>query len=246
MYMHYVFGMTPDFGGKPWSYIHYLAIKSAALVNKPEHIYFWYEHEPTGEWWEQTKPYLTLKQTVAPKHIYGRPLLHPAHKSDVLRLQALKTYGGVYCDCDVLCLRPFSELQHVGFWMGKQHADYGLCNATMGGTAHSEFLYHWMAEYKTFRSTGRDQYWDEHSVKTPYRLAHKYPNAITIFDQFHFFEPDWNRIQRVFDADDNLLSRAYSVHLWETFSWPWLSQLTPQTINKTSEIGRRLLATGAL
>lgn len=246
MNMHYVFGMAPDFGGKPWCYAHHLAIKSAVVVNKPDNIYFWYEHEPTGEWWDLTKPYLTLQKIEAPTEIHGRPLLHPAHQADVVRLRALQRYGGVYCDCDVICLRPFNELKHVGFWMGKQHEDYGLCNATMGGAASSEFLERWLDAYKTFRSKGRDEYWDEHSVKIPYQLAKSHPRLITVFDQFHCFEPTWNGIEKVFKADGKDLARAYSVHLWETFSWPWLSKLTPDTINRHSEIGKRLVALGVI
>lgn len=246
MDMHYVFGLVKNFGGKPWSYAHYLAIKSAVIVNKPDHIYFWYQYEPSGEWWEQTKPYLTLRTIKAPTFIHGRPLVHPAHKADVVRLQVLQQYGGVYCDCDVWCLRPFAELQHVGFWMGKQHADYGLCNATMGGNAHADFLTRWLGEYKTFRSRGRDRYWDEHSVKLPYKLAQQHPDTITIFDQFHFFEPTWRNIHTVFQQPGELMARSYSVHLWETMSWPWLSKLTPDTWNRDSEIAQRMAAAGVL
>jgi len=246
MNLHYVFGMTPNFGGKPWSYIHYLAIHSAHVVNRPDHIYFWYHHEPRGEWWEKTKPLVTLKKIIAPTSVHGRPLRHPAHQADVVRLNVLRTYGGAYCDCDVLCLRPFAELNHCGFWMGRQHADYGLCHATMGGDPDAPFVRRWLEEYKTFRSRGRDRYWDEHSVKLPYQLAKAHPTEITIFDRFHFFDPDWRHIRTVFDQPGDLLAQSYSVHLWETFSWPWLSQLTPDTWNRQSELAVRLSAAGVL
>lgn len=238
--------MNEDFGGKPWSYFHYLAIKSAFIVNKPERIYFWYQYEPSGFWWEETKQYLTLRNIEAPNSIYDRPLLHPAHKADVLRLKVLQEYGGVYCDCDVWCLRPFSELKHVGFWMGKQGDNYGLCNATMGSDKNSEFSYIWLEEYKKFRSKGRDKYWDEHSVKIPYYLSKKYKNKITTFEKFNFFEPDWKNIKIIFEKSKNLLSNSYSVHLWETFSWPWLSKLNPDNFNNNCEISKLLILNGTL
>ena len=33
---HFVFGMAPDFGGKPFSLVHYLSVKSALTLNQPE------------------------------------------------------------------------------------------------------------------------------------------------------------------------------------------------------------------
>lgn len=39
------------------------------------------------------------------KSIYGNEVVHFAHKADVLRLEALRDYGGVYLDTDVLVVR---------------------------------------------------------------------------------------------------------------------------------------------
>ena len=45
---HFCFGFTPDFGGKPFSLVHYLAVKSAHEVNKPDMMHFYHKYEPTG------------------------------------------------------------------------------------------------------------------------------------------------------------------------------------------------------
>lgn len=247
MDVHYVFGLVPDFGGKPWCYAHYMSVRSVVAVNKPERVHFWYEYEPVGAWWEQTKPYLTLHQIEAPKDIFGRALVHPAHKADVIRLQKLLEYGGVYLDIDVWCLKPFAEIAHCGFWMGKQGTqEYGLCNATMGGNPGAPFVTKWLAQYKTFRSKGRDKYWDEHSVRLPGKLARQYPNDITLLPHDRLFWPDWNHIHEVFQKPGGWLTNAYSVHLWETYSYEWLSQLTPETLNYDSELVRLLVAGNVL
>lgn len=239
--------MAEDFGGKPWSWIHHMAVVTAAAVNKPETILFWHEHEPSGHWWEASKPYLTLQKIAAPREIFGRPLLHPAHQADVVRLRSVLEHGGVYVDADVWCLRPFAELDHCGFWMGRQQDAYGLCNATFGGEPGAAFAEAWLAEYSWFRSQGRDRYWDEHSVRLPLRLAESHP--ITVFPPTWFFAPLWGDLPQIFSrrqAERNWLRDSYSVHLWETITWPHLKRLGPTTIDRQSEIGKRLDALGVL
>ena len=77
--IHFVYGLAPNFGwdayermdrqrnimvkspkADAFDILKYLAVKSAHDVNKPDKIYFWYQHEPHGEWWDKAKPYLTL------------------------------------------------------------------------------------------------------------------------------------------------------------------------------------------
>lgn len=224
-----------------------MAVESAARVNRPAEILFWHEHEPTGQWWEASRPYLTLCKIEAPRSIHGRPLLHPAHQADVVRLRVLLEHGGVYIDSDVWCLRPFAELNHGGFWMGRQAQHYGLCNATFGGCAGSPFVTRWLDSYRTFRSTGRDQYWDEHSVRIPKQLAEQWPDEITVFPPTHFFHPLWGQLRRCFrHGSSSLLRSSYSVHLWESICWDWLRDLNPKSIDRRSEIGRLLLQIGVL
>jgi len=246
-----VFGMNADYGGKPWSWVHHMAVVTAAAVNDPKRILFWHEHEPTGHWWEQSRPFLTMKKITAPREIHGRELVHPAHRADVVRLEALIDHGGVYIDADVWCLKPFASIEHRGFWMGRQGPSYGLCNATMGGTKGSPFAKRWLAEYATFRSRGRDQYWDEHSVRLPLKLARKHRDEITIFPQSYFFSPLWRDLGRIFRPGAAArgyprLVESYSVHLWESIAWDFLKRLGPDRVPCDSEIGARLAEIGVL
>lgn len=92
--IHFIFGFAHDFGGKPFSLVHYLAIKSAHMVNSPERINFYCQYEPEGEWWEKAKPYVNVIFVTPPTEIFGIPLHHIAHQTDVLRLQVLIEQGG--------------------------------------------------------------------------------------------------------------------------------------------------------
>ena len=243
--------MAEDFGGKPWSWFHHISVMSAQAANPGAELVLWYEHEPSGDWWRASRPHLTLCKIAAPREIHGRPLVHPAHRADVVRLQVLLEHGGTYIDSDVWCLRPFADLEHVGWWMGRQGDRYGLCNATIGGDPGSEFAQAWLAEYEWFRSEGRDKHWDEHSVRLPLDLAKRHPNAITIYPPTSFFSPLWGRLRQIFRATRRqpmrkVLQQSYSVHLWESICWQWLSRLRPKGIPKDSEIGSRLRELGVL
>ena len=118
--LHFVFGMAPDFGGKPFSLVHYLSVKSAVELNKPTAAILHFQYEPQGEWWEKAKPFLTLNKIVAPDSFKGQPLYHVAHKADIVRLQALKETGGVYLDLDTISVRPLTELLNHSFVIGQE------------------------------------------------------------------------------------------------------------------------------
>lgn len=245
-----VFGMARDFGGKPWSWFHYAAVAAAAAVNKPDAIVFWYEHLPSGKWWRAARPHLTLRKIVAPVEVFGNELCHPAHQADVVRLRALLDEGGAYIDSDVWCLKPFAGIQHPGWWMGIQGSGYGLCNATMGGDAGSAFAAEWLDTYRRFRSKGRDRHWDEHSVRVPLTISKRRPKDIRVLPRTAFFSPLWGRLREIFAGQSRHrrphLADSYSVHLWESICWDYLSTLEPDAIDRRSEIGIRLQEIGVL
>jgi hypothetical protein len=254
--LHFIFGLKKDFGGKPFSLVHYLAIKSAIEVNQPERVCFHYCYEPAGYWWEKIKPELTLNQVVLPDRIFGNRLHHFAHKADVLRLEVLREQGGIYLDSDTISVRPLKELgQDAGFVIGLQlsHEPFrmrlsrgirsfnapsifrrnkGLCNAVLMAGKDNAFVNRWYDSYRSFRSRGRDKYWDEHSVVVPRQLAHIYKKEVKILSPYHFHYPlyDQKGLNDLF-ASSNTYSQAYVHHLWETFSWePYLKELSPEKI----------------
>lgn len=268
---HFIFGMAPDFGGKPFSLVHYLSVKSAVELNKPEAAYFHYQYEPQGEWWEKAKPLLTLNKITAPESILGNKLYHVAHKADVVRLQMLKDVGGIYFDLDTISVKPLTELRQHPFAIGqelkpaykpknwRQRLKYklgliknttgstGLCNAVLLAEKNSAFVNLWLDEYKSFRSQGRDKYWNEHSVQIPLKLAEQYPQHITKLSPYAFHYPlyDAAGLKAMFE-DVTDFSEAYLHHLWESFAWEkYMSQLTEESIRNVDTtyniIARRFL-----
>jgi hypothetical protein len=268
---HFVFGMAPDFGGRPFSLSHYIAIKSAIEINKPEEVIFHYDYEPQGEWWQKIKSYLTLKQVKAPEQFMGREITHVAHRADVIRLQALKETGGIYLDLDTICVKPLTDLLHHSFVIGKElKAPYvpknwrqkikfalrsklglikttseetGLCNAVLLSEKNSAFVNLWLQEYKSFRSKGRDKYWNEHSVVVPERLAKQNPQYLTVAGPYNFHYPLYDKLGLCSMFEEvTEFPEAYLHHVWESFSWnAYLSKLSVDEI-KNHDTTYNLLA----
>ena len=251
---HVIFGLSPDFGGKPFSLAHYLAIESLRQVNRPERIYLYYRYEPSGEWWERCLPHVALVRFDPPQSIGGQVLLHPAHQADVARLQILYELGGIYLDLDTICVRSFQPLLDTDCVLGIEIADghlMGLCNAVILAAPRSTFIKRWLdgfdpatSRWRGFRSAGRDLHWNEYSVRYPAFLAHWYPGEVTIEGPRSFYSPSWSEegLRKLFvlppDTDD---SDAYCHHLWESFSWDrYLRDLTRGSIMAGEDMYSRL------
>ncbi|MCK8784713.1 hypothetical protein M0638_10000 [Roseomonas sp. NAR14] len=244
--VHFVFGMAPDFGGKPWSLVHHACLMSAIRHLRPRQVLFHHAHEPTGPWWELSRPHLTLVRRQAPEEIFGRPLRHVAHRADVVRLQALIEHGGIYLDADVLVQRDFDDLLGHAAVMGREgrNGEFGAANAVILAEPNSAFLCRWLEEFRWFRSQGRDQYWAEHAVKVPSELALRHPDEVTMLPYTAFFWPLWtpDHIEWIFNSDRPIAPGAYANHLWEALAWDHLEQLTPGRVRRTDTNFHRWVA----
>ncbi len=233
--VHYVFGMAPDFGGKPWGLVHYACVKSAIRWIKPQAIHLYHQFEPSGPWWELTRPLLTPVEIEGPEEVFGNPLPHFAHRADVVRLSKLIEHGGIYLDVDVLVQRSFDDLLDHATVLGAEGegGSIGMGNAVILAEPKARFLQRWMEAYRTFRSTGRDDFWNEHSVQIPHRLAAQHPDEIEALSHRAFFWPLWfeEHLRAIFDSTDPVLTdETYANHLWETVAWGYFKDLTPGTV----------------
>lgn len=236
--LHFCFGLTSDFGGKPWSLVHHACVRSAIERIDPWEVFFYFQHEPSGPWWELTSQLVNRRRVVAPESVFGRPLLHPAHRADVLRLERLIEAGGIYLDCDVLVHADVSDLLNNSVVLGREQGPdrAGLCNAVIMAEREAPFLRRWHAEYRSFRSNGSDEYWNEHSVIVPLRLATEHPGEVTVLPPAAFFEPNWSDegIAALFGTGRSPDARGiYANHLWEGVAWRrHLDGLTPGRVRE--------------
>ena len=101
-------------------------------------IYFHYQYEPYGYWWEKAKKYLFLNYINAEYMYWGKKkIIKYAHKADKIRLDILYKYGGVYMDIDTITYKSYKHLLNYDFVIGIQDENYGpekitlYCNAIL-------------------------------------------------------------------------------------------------------------------
>lgn len=62
-----------------------------------------------------------------------------AFASDLIRLYAVYTYGGIYLDCDVEILKSFDNLLHLPYFIGTEHTNI-IEAAVFGSERESQWL----------------------------------------------------------------------------------------------------------
>jgi hypothetical protein len=104
----------------------------------------------------------------------------------VVRLQKLIEHGGIYLYADVLVQRDFDDLLSERVVLGCE-GERGMANAVILSQPNAPFLVRWLEAYRNFRSSGGDEFWSEHSVVLPAKLAGAYSQEVTILSKKAFF-----------------------------------------------------------
>lgn len=230
---HFVFGLKLQ--TEPFHLAYYLCLKTCLEVNKPEKIYFHYKHMPYGDWWEECRPFLTLnhidESNFIKDFIYENKELEKfryAHLSDIVRLQVLKEYGGIYADIDTLFVNPVpSFFFQQSFILGKEKVDIqqeaavkaggSLCNAWIASEKGAPFCDLWLRQIEA----AFDGTWSAHSTFLPYKLSLENPELIHIEPESSFYKYDWTRegLSKIFTDRVTDTQDVYSIHLWSHLWW---------------------------
>ncbi|KAK9811390.1 hypothetical protein WJX72_003096 [[Myrmecia] bisecta] len=184
--IHFIFGLKDDFGGKPFNFVHYTSVMSAHFRIQPEAMYLHHIHEPAGEWWDRCKHLITLVKARKTERLYGHDLNNAAHQADVVRLEVLYRYGGIYMDIDTLVLQPVDALLHHDLVLGYEGDEYyGIGNSVMLAAPGSKFIERWLMSYAAFNG---DE-WATHSIEIPRRIAIEHPTEVCIMPPHAFHYP---------------------------------------------------------
>ncbi len=260
--LHFIYLKNSNsIGNKNFGLSHYLSLKSAIEINKPEKTFLYYNEDQDGEFWQMVKQITIPTKIDLPTQIFGQPIYHIAHSADILKYQVLLEKGGIYLDTDIIHKKTLTPLLGYDFVLGKQGYEgfegvCGLCNAIILSKPNSKFLQKWLDGYNPkvsilpfvgFRSSGYDEFYSEMSSNYPQMLAKLMPNEIHLEPNSSFYFPmyDENGLKMLFEENHNF-AEAYCHHFWESAAWSkYLQNLTIDQIknqNTTySQIAKKFL-----
>lgn len=220
--IHFIF-IKPQDKEIKFSFIYYIAIYSAWKINNPDKIYFYYNYDMKGKWFDKLKeiPNIIFEKIEVPTHIGKKPLKKVAHKADIIRMQKLYERGGIYMDIDTISVKPYKHLLKNKVVLGKE-GRYEICNAIMMTEKNSEFFKIWMDNYEEhFNSDG----WGEASILLPHSLYKKHPNKVTLMEEDVFFLPSWTEVDKIFKNDYDIPKNLITLHLWESQSMKYIKNI---------------------
>ena len=215
-----------------FSMINYLVILSARRQIRPKQLFVHYYEEPNSFWWTLTKQDaeldITLVKSRLVEHIFGHPVYHHSHRSDVLRTEILLEYGGIYLDTDVITLRSFDSLLNlanvvVGY-ENEETLDIG--SAVILAKKNAPFVRRIYDSYQSYS----DLCWNCHAVINPGRLAMMYTQELKVLPMNAFFLPYYSEREAFFERNDYNFTSNYACHLWNKVFNQELSSLTPDHI----------------
>lgn len=224
--LHFVLISEKEFTND-FSYVYYISIYSAKLVNKPEKIFFYYNFLPKGLYWDLIKDFVILEKVSLPTHIGKKPLLHMAHKADIIRMNKLIERGGIYFDMDTISCTPYSHLLKYSCVLGIENHG-AICNAIMMTEPNHDFFKQWMDCYEQhFDSNG----WGEASILLPWNLYHSNNNdkIVHLMDKDTFFNPDYRNPEKIFQDTNNISDQLITLHLWQKMSQRFINEITDKS-----------------
>jgi hypothetical protein len=224
-----------------WDLMRYIAIKSFAVENPGFELNFYTNEMPVGEYWERASEHCRLHIVEPETEIFGNPLIHPAHISDVFRLKLLLQEGGVYSDFDTITIKSFEPLLRKNKFVVADQTNGKVRpgNGVIATPADSLYMKTWLELFRGFRSKGKDEYWDELSVKAHKGLMENTELAGTfeLLPREYFYPYTMYDYKGLYLKHElqKISEKAISVHLYDTFNIKYVNSFTEKQIIENPE-----------
>ncbi|KAL4225044.1 hypothetical protein ACF0H5_015738 [Mactra antiquata] len=131
------------------SFIGFLSMLSVVRFVRPCVILI-HGELPYGRYWDAITyfypNFVHIKRDI-PTHVFGTKIRLTCHSSDIMRIEALIQYGGLYLDMDTVLVRSIESLMDFPFVLSSQN--YGVFgSAFIMSEINATFLHLWMNEYR--------------------------------------------------------------------------------------------------
>lgn len=181
------------------------------------HRLSWMTHHPDWTFYFWRLDNLPAQCDIRIHTVLQRSDIDMIPKSDLLRFEILKIFGGIYVDTDMQCLKSLESFTNLDFFAGYEDHEHTVCPSLIGCVPNHAII------CKTI-----DQSLDNFTQSTVENI-NRYPNRVTgvapfsntvknfvqdpkvkVFAKEYFYPVDW--------LNKNLLNRdypnAYTKHHW--------------------------------
>ncbi|XP_014676245.1 PREDICTED: uncharacterized protein LOC106816197 [Priapulus caudatus] len=212
--LHYVWFTDPKAKGaahRSMNLYRMLGPISASRNLRPDRIILHSNQRPSGRWWDELFRIVPIEHEYYPdvKRVFGRPVYELAHRSDVARIDIIRSHGGIYLDFDVVVLKSFDPLRvHdcvLGVETGIKVKTRNVTNAgVIIGAKNATFLNMWYDGYRDYRKND----WLYNSAFVPNKLRAKHGQLLHV-DPNIWHDTSGNIFKSFAD-----LSHTYAYHMW--------------------------------
>jgi hypothetical protein len=176
------------YSGSSFRFDHYLSLKSMFVTIRPDNFFVHGRYFPVNNTLFNRSVsefgLVTVKSREVNK-VHGRSVDVLEHKTDVIRIESLIRFGGMYFDTDVLLLRnPFELFRNKETVFGPEK-DHGLQSGVIFSKRCSRFMRRWYKGYEEFN----DELWAYDAIKMPFKLYKEDSTGVTV-DGKHI-KTDW-------------------------------------------------------
>lgn len=198
--VHFILGFPGRF-----DFYSYYAVKAAHDRIQPDAIYLHLFGEPFefSSYLESAINDFDIEVVLArtADRVFDVSVKLVEHRSDVIRLESLIRFGGIYFDLDVYAVQPV-DVFYMNELTMPQEAPSWINNGVIIAKRCSRFLRLWYDQYKTFNPDS----WNYHSIQLPGKLANEHPHLIKV---------ETERIRSEFDETwKKLAAETFDENYW--------------------------------
>ncbi|XP_077985186.1 uncharacterized protein LOC144439827 [Glandiceps talaboti] len=202
----------------PFVFENLISMLGAHRIMKADKILFHTDCQPEGEWWQEAKdliPTLIIHNMTMPTEVFGTNLSTnwPEHAADVVRLQILMQWGGVYFDLDTFVLASLDPLRYYDYVVGRS-SDNTLANGIILANKNATFLKIFYNSYKNYNSSC----WACSSVIKHNELAKEYTHLLHI-EPDSMIKPNYVKYKEIFNGNYNWWEEHFTVHVYMRLYW---------------------------
>lgn len=214
-----------NIGPREFNMMHFLAIYTAKIHNNPDKIYVYVDHEQKNNiYWHILKDLGVIYEfIIAPTEHKGIKLDSYQYKADIIRMEKLLEFGGIYMDLDVLSFKSLGRFLDNKVVLGCEKSsnpesydinDFdSITNAIIMTEPNNSYIRKW---YDEIGNNLVNKPWAYHAVCLPKDILMAENNNFDVhLEKMNTFMPFCFRSTYIWTDCDKVLD-SYTCHLWET------------------------------